>query len=68
MWTKLPSDYSGERFARLIPFRDHINIEARAVAAHKSEPTGYGLTPKGMLQIYMHQEILIRSFSKTLNS
>ena len=59
MWAKL---------ARLIPFRDHINIEARAVAAHKSEPTGYGLTPKGMLQIYMHQEILIRSFSKTLNS
>ena len=67
MWAKLPSDYSGERFARLIPFRDHINIEARSVAAHKSEPTGSGLTPDGMLQLYMHQEILIRSFSKTLN-
>lgn len=72
MWAKLPSDYSGECFVRLIPFRDHINVEARAIAAHSAELTGYKLTPKGMLQIYMHQEIpreiLLRSFSKTLNS
>lgn len=68
MWAKLPSDYSGECFVRLIPFRDHINVEARAIAAHSAELTGYKLTPKGMLQIYMHQEILLQSFSETLNS
>lgn len=72
MWAKLPSYYSGERFVRLIPFRDHINVEARAIAAHSAELTGYKLTPKGMLQIYMHQEIpreiLLQSFSETLNS
>ncbi|MBP3648245.1 MAG: DUF1801 domain-containing protein, partial [Clostridia bacterium] len=31
MWAKLPTYYVGESFVRLIPFKDHINIEAKAV-------------------------------------
>ena len=27
MWAKLPSYYAGESFVRLIPFKDHINID-----------------------------------------
>lgn len=71
LWAKLPSYYSGARFIRLIPFRDHINIEARAVLFHCAALAGYKITPKGMLQIYIHQEIpdrlLIPIFSETLN-
>lgn len=57
LWAKLPSYYVGENFVRLIPFKDHINIEARAIAEHKEELTGYKITPKGMLQIFVNQEI-----------
>ena len=42
---------------RLIPFKDHINIEARAVIQHKEELACYKITPKGMLQIYLKQDI-----------
>ena len=70
MWAKLPSYYVGETFVRMIPFKDHINIEAQAVIQHKEELTGYKITPKGMLQIYVNQnipnEILIQIFSETL--
>ncbi|MBQ8815083.1 MAG: GNAT family N-acetyltransferase [Lachnospiraceae bacterium] len=57
MWAKLPSYYLGENFVRLIPFKDHINIEAKAVIQHKEELAGYKITPKGMLQIYSKQDI-----------
>lgn len=57
LWAKLPSYYVGEAFVRLIPFKDHINIEANAVAMHKEELTGYKISPKGMLQIYLKQDI-----------
>ena len=57
MWAKLPSYHVGESFVRLIPFKDHINIEAKAVSAHKEELSGYKITPKGMLQIYLEQDI-----------
>lgn len=70
LWAKLPSYFIGDRFVRLIPFKDHINIEARAVNEHKNELTDYKITPKGMLQIYTNQEIptdiLKRIFSETL--
>lgn len=56
-WAKLPSCFSGAAFVRLIPFRDHINIEARAVLQHREALTGFRITPKGMLQIYEKQEI-----------
>ncbi len=55
---------------RLIPFKDHINIEAQAVIQHKEELISYKITPKGMLQIYVNQdipnEILIQIFAETL--
>ena len=57
LWANLPSYYIGEAFVRLIPFKDHINIEARAVIKHKEELTGYKITPKGMLQIYTKQDV-----------
>lgn len=70
MWAKLPSYYSGEKFVRLIPFKDHINIEASAVVTHKSELKGYKITPKGMLQISLKQnipdDILLQIFAETL--
>ena len=57
LWAKLPSYYIGESFVRLIPFKDHINVEAQAVSLHKEELTDYKITPKGMLQIYLKQDI-----------
>lgn len=57
MWAKLPSYCVGERFIRLIPFKDHINVEATAIIAHKNELSDYKLTPKGMLQIFVKQEL-----------
>lgn len=58
LWARLPSYYVGESFVRLIPFKDHINVEARAIIKYRAELTGYKITPKGMLQIYTNQQIL----------
>lgn len=70
MWAKLPSYYNGEKLVRLIPFKDHINIEASAVIQHKDKLADYKITPKGMLQIYVKQvipsDILKQIFVETL--
>ena len=70
LWAKMPSFYVGERFVRLIPFKDHINIEATAILSHRGELTGYKITPKGMLQLYTNQslpvEVLKQIFAETL--
>ena len=70
MWAKLPSYVVEEKFVRLIPFKDHINVEAQTVSLHKEELAGYKITPKGMLQLYVNQEIptavLQQIFSETL--
>lgn len=70
LWAKLPSYYVGESFVRLIPFKNHINIEAQAVIQHKEELAGYKITPKGMVQIYLKQdipyEVLKQIFVETL--
>lgn len=70
LWAKMPSYYVGENFVRLIPFKDHINIEANAITEHKEKLTGYKITPKGMLQIYTNQSIpsgiLAQIFIETL--
>ncbi len=72
LWAKLPSYYIGESVVRLIPFKDHINIEAKAVLEHKEELAAYKITPKGMVQIYLKQdipcEVLNRIFAETLNA
>jgi hypothetical protein len=57
LWAKLPSIYCGNNFVRLIPFKDHINIEAKGIMAYKDKLQGYKITPKGMLQIGHKQEI-----------
>ena len=57
LWAKLPSYYVGKAFVRLIPFKDHINIEATAILPHRNEISGYKLTPKGMLQLRSSDEI-----------
>ncbi len=71
-WARMPSYYAGEAFVRLIPFKDHINIEAKAVILHREELTGYKITPKGMLQIYVNQlvpeAVLRRIFAETLGA
>lgn len=70
LWAKIPSYYVGESFVRLIPFKDHINIEAQTVNQHKDDLEGYKITPKGMLQIYLNQdipgEVLKQIFVETL--
>lgn len=70
LWAKLPSFCIGEKVVRLIPFKDHINIEAAAIIQHKSELSCYKLTPKGMLQIYVGQalpcDLLKQIFAETL--
>ena len=42
---------------RLIPFKDHINIEAQA-AQHGEELAGYKFTPKVMVQVITDRDIL----------
>lgn len=70
LWARLPSYFVGESFVRLIPFKDHINVEARAIINHMEELSGYQITPKGMLQIFVNQpiptEMLQRIFVETL--
>lgn len=70
LWARLPSYYVGASFVRLIPFKDHINIEARAAMDHRDELTSCKMTPKGMVQVYADQElpskILKQIFRETL--
>lgn len=57
LWAKLPSFYAGNNFVRIIPFKDHVNIEAKAILTHMHELSEYKITPKGMLQIFHNQQI-----------
>jgi poly(A) polymerase Pap1 len=70
MWAKLPSYYLGKKFIRIIPFKDHLNIEAKAVTEYSEILKQYNITPKGMLQITLDKEItediLKTVFNKTL--
>ncbi len=70
LWAKLPSYYLGDKFIRIIPFKDHVNIEAKAIMSHDEQLKQFKITPKGMLQIYINQDIpdnvLNSIFNKTL--
>lgn len=70
LWARMPSYYAGESFVRLIPFKDHINVEAEAIARHEDELADFRITPKGMLQIYVEQDVptdaLKQIFGETL--
>ena len=71
LWARLPSYYVGNAFVRLIPFKDHINVEASAVLLYRDELPGCKITPKGMLQLYPGKEIphavLAKIFARTLS-
>lgn len=70
LWAKLPSYYSGENFIRLIPFKDHINIEASGLTRYAEAFPDCKFTPKGMMQVKAGQtfnaELLKKAFSETL--
>ena len=67
LWAKLPSFYNNGNFIRIIPFKDHINIEARAAVLFKEELSGYKFTPKGMLQIFHSQPVPENSLIAIIN-
>lgn len=67
LWAGLPSYYAGEAFVRLIPFKDHINVEARAAIEYREALTCYKITPKGMVQIYVNQAIPTEVFKQILS-
>lgn len=70
LWAKIPSYYVEDSFVRLIPFKDHINVEASSIIQYKEELADYKITPKGMLQIYVNQSVprdtLVTIFAETL--
>ncbi len=70
LWAKLPSYYCGEKFVRIIPFKDHINIEAAGLSRNAEQLSAYRFTPKGMLQVKAGQKpdsaILKKAFTETL--
>ena len=72
LWAKLPSYYVGEAFVRLIAFKDHINIEASAIALYREDLSAYKITPKGMLQIRIGQnvpsDLIKRIFAETYHT
>ncbi|MDE7106880.1 MAG: DUF1801 domain-containing protein [Clostridiales bacterium] len=70
LWGGLPSYYVGDLFVRLIPFKDHINVEAAALQNYKAQLSDYKFTPQNMLQIGVGQavprEILKAAIAETL--
>ncbi|MDE5545839.1 MAG: DUF1801 domain-containing protein [Anaeroplasmataceae bacterium] len=70
LWAGLPSFYVDSLFVRVIPFKNHINIEALALEKYKNHFQDYKFTPKNMLQIYVGQsipsELLVKVFSESL--
>lgn len=57
LWAKLPSYYVGGRFVRLIPFQNHINVEASGLARFRTDFDTYDFTQKGMLQLKPNERI-----------
>lgn len=70
LWGGLPSYYVGDNFVRLMPSKDHINIEAAALINYKAQLSDYKFTPKNMLTISVGQviptDILLCVFFQTL--
>jgi uncharacterized protein YdhG (YjbR/CyaY superfamily) len=64
MWTKVPCFYIDKRSIVIRVFEDHINFIADTVIQYKDELSNYKITPKGMLQIYDHQELPLDTMRK----
>ena len=72
LWAGLPTySISKEKFVRIIPFKDHINIEALALISYKESLKKYKFTPKNMLRIFLSdtipKDILLQFFKETLS-
>lgn len=71
MWAKMPEYRMGDKFIRLIAFKDHINIQCEAIQEYTDRLGSYKFTPKGFLQIYtddnIPEEILNEAFGKYYN-
>ncbi|CCV64740.1 conserved hypothetical protein [Alteracholeplasma palmae J233] len=81
VWSKTAMYYIGKRTIILALFSDHINIVSNpqiykdsilyqnAIIENKEFLKGYKITPKGMLQIYLGQEVpeqlLLQIFKQT---
>jgi uncharacterized protein YdhG (YjbR/CyaY superfamily) len=66
LWAKLPSFYVGDHFVRIIPFNDHINIQAKAILSHQESLGEFQVTPKGMLQIKHKQIVPVEILKKII--
>ena len=66
LWAKIPSFYVGDHYVRIIPFKDHINIQAKAILSYKESLNEFQITPKGMLQIKHTQKVPIEVLKKIL--
>ncbi|MDD4532729.1 MAG: DUF5655 domain-containing protein [Bacilli bacterium] len=67
LWAKLPSYYRGDKFIRLIPFKNHINIEASSIKNHRELFTEYEITPKGMLKAFLNQDLPVDELKKVFS-
>ncbi|MDE7164275.1 MAG: DUF1801 domain-containing protein [Clostridiales bacterium] len=72
LWGGLPSYYVKDKFVRLIPSKNHINVEAEALLNYKAQLSDYEFTPKNMLRICVGQvvpaDILKAAIVETLSS
>lgn len=72
LWARLPTYTANGRFVRLIPFKDHLNVEAAAALSHRERLPEYRFTPKGMLQLRVGQPVPARElrqiFEETLGA
>ncbi|ABX81860.1 DUF1801 domain-containing protein [Acholeplasma laidlawii] len=57
IWASIPSFYYGNKFIRIIPFKDYVNIEAKLISEYTKELIGYKITPKGMLRLEINQDV-----------
>lgn len=68
MWTKVPCFYTNKVSIVIRVFDDHINFITNNVVQYKDELLGYKITPKGMLQIFDHQEIPFDTMRKIIGA
>ncbi len=64
MFINLPSYYYGDKFVRIIPFKEYVNIQALGFALNEKDFEGYTFSPKGMIQITPNDTINEEKFKK----
>ena len=66
MWTKVPCFYTDKSSIVIRVFDDHINFVSDTVVQFKDELSEYIITPKGMLQIFDHQQLPLDALRKII--